>query len=283
MLLSRALKILTSTSVFLALNSAFAVIFSCLLYEVAISPTIVLVAFLATFSVYGLNKATDKTEDAVNRPEIASKSVNCYLIPSIIALIISLIIGAFEGIIVLLVIATPLIIGVIYSVKLAPSIPRLKEIVGVKSLTVAFSWALTGSLLPTAVQAVSIEKVALVFTYIFIQLIVNTILFDSLDIKGDQLSGVKTIPIVLGKSRTQKLLLTIQSMLWLWLAYCAFSGLFISCLPALIFGTIYGYGIIWAFLNKTSRRFYADLLIDGEWTSLLAILKISRISILNFI
>jgi hypothetical protein len=45
-------------------------------------------------------------------------------------------------------------------------------------------------------------------------------------------------------------------------------------LPALTFGVIYGYGVIWGFLNKTSKRFYADLIIDGEWIPIVAMLKV---------
>jgi hypothetical protein len=52
----------------------------------------------------------------------------------------------------MLLVITPLVIGVIYSVKLFPFLPRLKEVVGVKSISVAFSWALTGSLLPVAIH-----------------------------------------------------------------------------------------------------------------------------------
>ncbi len=269
----RVLKFLTSTSLFLALNSALVVIFSYFLYGIDLSPMIVFVAFLATFSVYGLNKATDKAEDAINRPEIASRRSSYYLVPSMTALAASLIIGAIEGLMVLLIVTTPLIIGIIYSVKLSPSLPRLKEIVGIKSIAVAFSWALTGSLLPAATQQLAFEKVALVFIYIFIQLLVNTIMFDSLDIKGDQLSGVKTIPIALGKTKTRKLLLLLNSLLWLWIAYCLFNYLFIPCLPALIFGVIYSYFLIWGFLHKTGKRFYADLIIDGEWIPIVTILK----------
>jgi 4-hydroxybenzoate polyprenyltransferase len=89
--LARALKFLTSTSLFLSLNAALVVIFSYFLYGMEISPVIVLTAFLSTFSVYGLNKATDKAEDSINRPETASRSSGCYLAASIVTLITSIV------------------------------------------------------------------------------------------------------------------------------------------------------------------------------------------------
>jgi 4-hydroxybenzoate polyprenyltransferase len=267
-------KFLTSTSLFLALNGALVVLFSYFLYGLTISISIVLIAFLSIFSVYGLNKATDKAEDSINRPEVASRHKVYYLVPSLIALLVSITIGVIDGITVLLIMITPLLIGIIYSVKISPSMPRLKEIVGVKSIAVAFSWAFTGSLLPAAMQSVPAEKIALVFMYIFIQLLVNTVIFDTLDIEGDAFSGVKTIPIALGKSKTRKLLLMLNSSLGLWLAYCMFDGIFFACLPALTFGVIYGYVLIWGFLNRTNKRFYADLFVDGQWLPIIAILRV---------
>ncbi|NLE03247.1 MAG: hypothetical protein GX638_00390, partial [Crenarchaeota archaeon] len=188
MVFLKVLKFLTSTSLFLALNSSLVVAFGYLLYDIAFSPVMLLIGFLATFSVYGLNKATDKNEDNINRPETAQRSTTFYLIPSIAALIISIILSALESIFALIIVLTPLLVGVVYSVKFSLSIPRLKEIVGVKSLTVAFSWALTGALLPATIESVVIEKIILVFSYIFTQLFVNTVLFDALDVKGDSFS-----------------------------------------------------------------------------------------------
>ena len=273
-MLTRALKFVTSTSLFLASMSALIVTFSCLLYGVAISPVLLLIGFLAVFSVYGLNKATDVAEDSINRPEMTSKNSNYYLISSVAALLISLILSALQSFLTLLIVAAPLLIGVIYSVKFSPSIPRLKEITGVKSLAVAFSWALTGSLLPITIQSVAWEKVLIVFVYIFTQSFVNTILFDTLDMAGDKFSGVKTIPVALGKEKTRNLLLAINSSLCLLIIYCVINGLFVGFIPSLVFGVFYSYGIIWLFINKTGKRFYADLLVDGEWISFVMVLRL---------
>lgn len=269
----RFIKLLTSTSLFLALSGALVVLLSYSLYEVTISIQIILIGFLAIFSIYGLNKVTDKTEDSINRPEIASKKTIFYLVPSIVSLTVSITLGFINGLKVLLITLTPIIVGIIYSIKILPFIPRLKEIAGVKSLAVAFCWAFTGSLLPVATQLVPIEKIFLVFSFIFIQLLVNTIIFDMIDVDGDAFSGLKTIPLVLGKRKTKNLLLIINSLLGIWLTYCVFNRIFLTYLPALVFGFIYGYVLIWAFFDKTSKRFYADIFVDGQWLPMLAILR----------
>ena len=270
----KLLKLLTSTSIFLALNSSLVVVFGDFLYGIQNNPEVLLAAFLAVFSVYNLNKATDKKEDSVNKPEIASRSAIYYVVPSVATMIFSLGIGASINLFAFFTIVTPIIIGFFYSVKLSKSLPRLKEIVGAKSVFVAFSWAMYGALLPLSLQQETFAKTVMVFIYIFIQLLVNTILFDFLDMRGDRASGVKTMPIVLGTKKTKMLLLTVNSVLGIWIAGCMFMGLFLEYLPALVFGLLYSYVIIFCFLGARLRRFYAEFMVDGEWIPIVAIMRI---------
>jgi 4-hydroxybenzoate polyprenyltransferase len=268
----RGLKFLTLNSLFLALNGSMVVVFSYALYGIEMAPILLLLAFLITFSVYGMNKVTDKVEDSINKPETVSGKTH-YLVSSIAAMLVSLAVGALMGITVFVILIVPLIIGVVYSVKLSKATPRLKDVVGVKSGVVAFSWAFTGSLLPASLQAVDHEKIVLVFIFIFIQLFVNTILFDVLDMKGDWHAGVKTIPIALGRTKTKNLLLLVNGALWPWMAFCFFSGFFLKYLPALILGGLYGYAIIWGILGCDCPRLLADIVVDGEWLPIVAMIK----------
>jgi 4-hydroxybenzoate polyprenyltransferase len=270
----RVVRFFTSSSLFLALNSALVVYFSFILYEIEVSPLILLAAFLSTFAVYSLNKVTDKTEDSINKPEQTTKAQKYYLIPSIVSCIISLAIGLMEGPLVFLVLLTPLIVGFVYSVKISKLLPRLKEVLGVKSVLVAFSWAFTGSFLPALMGFVTAEKIFLVFMYIFIQLFVNTVLFDVLDMSGDGVSQVKTIPLRLGKTRTAHLLFLANSLLLLWLVCCFVFGLFLRYLPAAAFGVFYGYGLIWYFTKNSGKRLSAELMVDGEWLPIVAFLGV---------
>ena len=114
------------------------------------------------------------------------------------------------------------------------------------------------------------------FVYVFVQMLVNTILFDTLDVRGDSVSGVKTIPVVLGLTKTRKLMTAINSTLLLWLAYCLIRGFFVNFVPALTFGVFYGYLVIWYFLRKDCRliRLQAELMVDGEWLPILAFVRL---------
>jgi 4-hydroxybenzoate polyprenyltransferase len=272
--LAKALELTFSNSIFLALNGALVFVFASFLYEIQVSFTLAVAAFLITFSVYSLNMATDSQEDAINRSKAAQNKTLYYLVPSVISLVVSIALGIAAGITALLILIAPLLIGFIYSVKIAKSIPRLKEILGVKSVVVALSWAITGAFLPAAIQSVPAYKEIMVFIYIFIQILVNTIIFDTLDIRGDRESGILTVPLALGQKKTQFLLLAFNAFLVVWFICCIFTGIFTEYLLTLGFGIVYESLLIWYFLKTTRPRLQAAILVDGEWVPLVFMLRL---------
>ena len=280
------LKFLTSTSIITSLNGLMVIFFSSNLYGIQLNHEIFLTTFLLIFSAYNLNKVTDTIEDAVNRPEIVSRKKSFYIVPSILALILSLALGSLLGAWALTVLLICVIVSLAYSIRLPFLSIKLKEITGMKSFIVAFSWAFACAFLPASIQPVSIEKIILTFFYLFIQILVNTILFDILDIRGDRISGLKTIPILLGLDKTKKLLISINSLLILLFSICLMHGFFTRNLLTLGFGIVYGYFIIWMFSNQNCSKFLtqllidrnykrllAELLVDGEWIPLVVLLK----------
>jgi 4-hydroxybenzoate polyprenyltransferase len=267
----KVLRFLISNSLLLALNGVMVVVFGFLLDSATISPALLFAAFLVTFSVYGLNKFTDKAEDSINRPETLPKAPGNYLIFSFASMIVGFLIGLWEGVLAFFVLCTPVIIGVIYSVRISKSIPRLKEIVGVKSLVVAVSWALTGSLLPEPFSTAKFQVIIIVFVYIFIRVFVGATLCDVLDSKGDLASGVETIPLRLGRNKTKKFLVLLNSFGILLPIFCVATGMLTCFVPALTFGVLYGYLAIWFFFKYNNKRFTAGLMLDGEWIPIVVI------------
>ena len=268
----KVLRFMISTSILLSLNGVMVVVFGFFLESAIIVPSLLFAAFLVTFGVYGLNKFTDRAEDSINRPETLPRASSYYLVFSIVSMIIGFLIGLLESILAFFVLCAPVMIGVIYSVRISKSIPRLKEIVGVKSLVVAVSWALTGSLLPDSFSTAKLQVIVIVFVYIFIRVFVGTTLCDVLDKKGDLASGVETIPIRLGRNKTKKLLILLNSLGMLLPIYCVATGILIRFVPALLFGVVYGYLAIWFFFKTNCKRFTAGLMLDGEWIPIVIII-----------
>jgi len=244
--------------------------FSFLLFNIELNSKLLLAAFFVTFTVYNLNKLTDKEEDSVNLPErgdYVQGNERLLLLLSIFSYFIALLLGFLVNFLTMPVLLFPFIVGIFYSMRIHPKLPRLKDIVGVKSSIVATSWAVITTFIPAICSQNASTIVPLIFYFFFIKLFVNTILFDVRDIDGDKKSGVKTIPVTIGRSKTKKLLLAIHSSLMAWLAISVLLGLFSRYLPVLIFCIVYGYWYINHFCNKNEkiRGFSLDLLVDGEW------------------
>lgn len=267
-------KFFTSNALLLALDGPLVVLFGFMLYGIDVNITIIAASFLGVFSIYTLNKATDKREDSINKPDQSSRPSTHYVAVSFVTMILSLILGALVSLFAFLILLTPTLVGILYSVRVSPCLPRLKEVVGAKSVLVALSWSLYGAFLPLTLHGSYFPNIALVFTYIFMQVIINTIMFDFFDVKGDRESGIRTIPTVLRAEKTKKMLFLVNTFLAIIIVLCGIEGFFLNVLPALFFGVVYSYFIIWHFIREPVNRLSAELMIDGSWFPLVTFVKI---------
>ncbi|MEN4006604.1 MAG: UbiA family prenyltransferase [Methanobacteriaceae archaeon] len=266
----KIISFLVLSSLFISINCLLATYFSFLLFNIKPNLNLLLAAFFVTFTIYNLNKLTDKEEDSVNLPERADYvqgNERLLLLSSILSCFTALLLGFLVNFWTIPVILFPFIVGVFYSMRIHPKIPRLKDVVGVKSFIVALSWTVGATFTPAVYSQKATIVIILIFYFFFIKLFVNTILFDVRDIEGDKKSGVKTIPVAIGRSKTKKLLLAIHSSLIPWLVVSMLLGLFTRYLPVLIFCIVYGYWYINHFCNENKKiqGFPLDLLVDGEW------------------
>jgi 4-hydroxybenzoate polyprenyltransferase len=275
--LEKIISFLVSSSLFVALSGFSVAYLSFLLFDIEPKLEISFAIFLVTFSVYGINKLTDKKEDSVNAPERTSFTANKGLLLlslSIISYAIALFLGGSENVLAIPILLIPLCTGTVYSVKI-PNFPRLKNILAVKNLTVSLAWAIIAAF-PPGIYSFNLILIHSVFYFILIKGFVNTILFDVRDVEGDRKQGVKSIPVTIGIDRTKKLLLLVNSLLIPWLAVSIYLGLFTKYLAVLIFCIIYGYWYIIHFCKERAGKFSYDLVIDGEWILLVFLCFIIR-------
>jgi 4-hydroxybenzoate polyprenyltransferase len=243
------------------------VYFSFLLYGFIINFNLLLSSFLLTFTVYSLDKLTNIKEDSISLPERAgfiSKHKKALTYITVCSYIFSLILSFLEKPFAVLVVLFPLCIGLIYSIKISDF--RLKDKTGVKNITIAFSWALIGSLLPLAASFSNYIVISFIFYFFFIRVFIGSILFDVRDIEGDSLNGVRTIPVFLGIKQTKKLLLLLNLTLIPWLLFSYFRGYFHRYLLVLMIAIFYGYLHILHFCRERIKPGkLLDLLVDGEF------------------
>jgi len=106
---------------------------------------------------------------------------------------------------------------------------------------------------------------------------VNTVLFDMRDIRGDAAAGVKTIPVKLGLRNTKFLLLAMNTLLVPWVIFAFYNSLFMIYIPVLVFCILYGYFYILYFSRKADiPKTHYGILLDGEWIFLLALFLLTK-------
>jgi 4-hydroxybenzoate polyprenyltransferase len=233
--------------------------------------------FLTVFSVYSLNKLTDIKEDAINFPErsgFLAGRTRLILVYSLGAYALAVLLVALEKPTAIPVIFIPLIANALYSSRLIPGLPRLKDIPFMKNLIVAISWALVCVLIPAAYSERLDAKVLLIICFMALKSIINTVLYDVRDVAGDKENGIITVPILLGLEKTSLILLTVNSSL-LPLAIST-KGIAGQLMVGMI---IYGYIYILYFSEKMNP-FSLDLFVDGEWMlACISIMMISRMGL----
>lgn len=266
-LFDKFLSFLIKSSIYIAVIGASEAYFPFLLYQISVEYSLLLANFLLTFTIYNLNKLTDIKEDSINLPERAgfiNKNKKVITYATIASYVAALSLAFLQNSFAVLIILFPLCMGIVYSIKILSF--RLKDILGVKNAIIALAWAGTCSFLPIAVSFRAPIQILLVFYFLFVRCVVNTATFDVRDIEGDRMSGVRTIPVVLGRKKTKNLLLLLNSTLIPWLAFSYFAGFFHQYLFVLIFAIGYGYWYILHFCKDELKIGKSlDLLVDGEW------------------
>lgn len=261
------ISFLAKSSIFIGINCLLLVYFSFLLYNINIDINLLFSSFLLTFTVYNFDKLSNVKEDSISLPErtgFVCKYKKVIFCATVTSYIIALLLSFLKNSLALLIVLFPLCVGIIYSIKISNF--RLKDITGIKNISIAFSWSLTGTFLPLAVSFSNIIQVIFIFYFYFIRVFIGSILFDVRDIEGDRINGVRTIPVFLGLKKTKRLLIILNSTLMPWLILSYYQDYFNRYIFVLIFAIFYGYWHILHFCSedlKTGKNL--DLLVDGEF------------------
>ncbi|WP_461865208.1 UbiA family prenyltransferase [Thermococcus sp.] len=264
------LAFMISTSLFLALSGVFKLYLSFVFYGIAPRWNLLLMTFLLVFSVYGINKLTDLNEDEINNPErvgYIKKVAKVLKYAIILSLILAIVLSALSSPWAILVVLFPIASGILYSIRISPQYPRLKDITGIKNIIIATTWANGTTFLPYLVaEDVPLSKVALIYYFFFMKSMINTILFDVRDIEGDRINGIKTIPVKLGFKKSKMLLVMLNSTFIVWLLVSYYLGYFDRYIPVLVFSILNGYAYVLYFAKEDYKPGKSlDIWVDGEW------------------
>jgi len=217
-------------------------------------------SFFVTMSIYTLNKKTDKEEDAINMPERKKFAESKAIVPlSLFSYAAAITLGGVERRIFILVLLVPLFAGFVYSIKIGGI--RLKDIFLMKNTIIAISCA-SVAIMPFF-YSLDYIKLLFIYSFFFMKLFLNTVVFDMRDVEGDRVNNIRTIPVRLGIERTKRILHIINISIFLLIIAGALHGIFAKYLPVLLFSIMYAHLYI-HFSDRMPKGAY-DFVVDGEW------------------
>ncbi|MBN1381103.1 MAG: 4-hydroxy-3-methylbut-2-enyl diphosphate reductase [Deltaproteobacteria bacterium] len=133
-----------------------------------------------------------------------------YVLAAVIAIFIALALAFLAGPGPFLLLLAISISGVLYNTKLLPDrwrIKSVKDLPGSKNVSMALAWACVVAVVPQLEMGFIVTAGMIVaFLFAFFVVFIRSALSDMLDIQGDSLIGRETIPVLIGKKQTQKLL-----------------------------------------------------------------------------
>ncbi len=278
MRLENILNYIVRSGSILAASSGAIVLANTIVFGAQIDFMIILLAFMLTFSSYHINRIAELEQDGISHPQRTTFIRKHRLLDflAILAAAISLYIAFTRNINTFIFAILPPVVVMLYSFKIL-RVRRLKDILIIKNVIVAASWALGMFLTASYFELPFTPAVYAMAIFFFLRFFVNTIVFDIRDIVGDTMNRVKTIPIHFGELTTRNYLLIVNTISGLFLLVAISLGYlpFFAHLLNLI--TIYGY--VYIFLStdkKTDKHFLCDVIVDGEfllWPILLIIGK----------
>lgn len=238
------------TDVYSAFGAGCLSLASMLLQRLGVNILNILTTSLFVYAMHTLNRLIDrKTSTIIGsfREESYRKHEKVYVSVAIVSMILVLTNSFFAGInafILLFFIST---FGILYNTRILPGNWRfksLKDLPGSKNISTATAWAAVAAVLPQFEISLSITPGMIVaFLFTFGVVFVRSAMSDILDVQSDKLIGRETIPVLIGKERTQILLKGILIALFILLLVSGHFGwtssVSFALLPCIFFVWIY--------------------------------------------
>ncbi len=144
-----------------------------------------------------------------------------------------------------------------------------------KSLIVAVAWAVPPALLPVCHAGLHADvSTAIVGVFYFSLVFINTVVFDMRDVEGDIVSGVRTIPVILGMRRTKLVLTILNVCLGAAIVYGGLSCMGLPVTLLLIVSVLYAQWYITSFNRLCTEKILGELLADGQFILLSGVLYV---------
>ncbi|HET6231724.1 MAG TPA: UbiA family prenyltransferase [Longimicrobiaceae bacterium] len=272
-----ALSFLARVNVLLALCLALGTAMVEVTAGIPLEPVAPAITFLTFFAIYSIDRAADVGADARTHPAraaFARRYATWLYASAAVAYVGALALAAREGAWTVAVALLPIVAMALYTFPFLPpriarrvGFSRIKEVPVFKNLHVAATMTAVLTLLPVAVFDAAVEwrPILAAGAFLLVRQWINVVVFDVRDMDGDWDNGIRTLPVVLGRRRTLRLLHAANAAAGVFCIAAPLLGWVPPAFAFLALGSVYA----WLYLRRLSSpaadlHFLCDVIADGE-------------------
>jgi 4-hydroxy-3-methylbut-2-enyl diphosphate reductase len=264
------------TDIYSAVGAGCLSLASMLLQRLDVDVLNIMITSFYVYAMHALNRLIDRKASTIIgsfREESYRKHEKAYIFVAIVSMVLALICSFISGINAFILLSLISVLGVLYNARILPEDWRfksLKDFPGSKNISTAMAWASVAALLPQFEISLAVTPgMVVAFLFTFGIVFVCSAMSDTLDVQSDRLIGRETIPVLIGKKRTQILLNGILILLFILLVI---SGYFVWT-SSVSFALLTCIFFVWIYFKLYDRRSAFSGVIQGgvlETTYILA-------------
>lgn len=188
------------------------------------------------------------------REETYLKHERTYLLAAVLSIIAALLLAFKNGLLSFSVLFVISLAGVFYNMKFLPAgwrFQSLKDLPGSKNIFMATAWGTVTAILPALSKDYAFNAgLAIAFVFTFVLVFIRSAMSDILEIQNDKLIGRETIPVLIGKALTKKVL-KIMSLILLTILLISYQAGWTSSLSLILLICIL---YVWICFQVCDRR-----------------------------
>jgi (E)-4-hydroxy-3-methyl-but-2-enyl pyrophosphate reductase len=223
------------------------------LMGIAATPLYVAMSFFYLFPLHTVNRYFElnwRQIGTTRQAPLLRRYWTIYLVMSLVAGIIALSLAWYMGPLAFVLVATTYLLGGMYSVRILPAgwhtrFKSLRDIPGSKDIVIALGWTFVMVTIPRISMGEYPLPVDLVAAgYVFILVLTRTSLLAIQGIQSDRLIGLETIPVLISRKNSLRLLYTANGLLLTFIGVLTAIGALRPSALALIIGPAYLIGCV---------------------------------------
>ena len=232
-------------------------------------------SFFYLFPMHTINKYLEinwKHETMAPRGSFMRRYWRMFLAVAVLSSFLSMAFAWREDMFVFMLITVSYLLAGLYSVRVVPAhwgfrFTSLRDIPGSKDLFIALAWTIALVALPAITYRTFPGPVILVAAaYVFVLVFTKATILALLGMQSDKLVGLETIPVLLGKGRTQRLLLILNAALGAGLVLLAVLRSIHPRMLVLLVPVIYSIACVrWLSRKGQFTKIFHQLILDGEF------------------